>query len=328
MKLCLTGASSFTGYWIARVLAGRGHHVVANFSGAALSYVGLRQRRIADLKNYVDCRFNVVFGTDAFLSQVRDEKPDILALHGAEVTNYRSWDFDPLVAAQHNTVGIRPLFEQLADHGGSVIATGTVFEPYEGVGDPAQRPFNPYGLSKHLSYEVFRMEAERVGITLSKFVIPNPFGVLEEPRFTSYLISEWAAGRVPTVGTPDYVRDNIHVDLLAHCYAVLVDRGAIQPGSRVRPGGYIETQGQFARRFAAAMEPRLGRQLLVSMAVQTQFTEPRIRVNDMPATAIVPSWSEDAAWNAIADYYGDRFATPALPSGLAKARFKTRAKLD
>jgi hypothetical protein len=46
-------------------------------------------------------------------------------------------------------------------------------------------------------------------------VIANPFGPLEEPRFCAYLVKTWAAGQVPEVRTPLYVRDNIHVSLLA-----------------------------------------------------------------------------------------------------------------
>ena len=55
-------------------------------------------------------------------------------------------------------------------------------------------------------------------ISLGKFVIPNPFGPLEEPRFTHYLAKKWFAKEVAIVNTPLYVRDNIHVSLLAKSY--------------------------------------------------------------------------------------------------------------
>lgn len=303
MKVCLTGASSFTGYWIARELAESGHHVIATFSGSAQSYADSRRDRVADLNQRIDCRFGYSFGSEAFLAMVRQEAPDVLGLHGAEVTGYRSWEFDPLEAAKRNTQGVRPLFEALAGHGGRVVATGSVFEPYEGVGDPDRRSFNPYGLSKCISYEIYRMEAQRAGVALAKFVIPNPFGVLEERRFTYYLVSEWAASRVPRVATPDYVRDNIHVDLLAMAYAALIAQGWSGTGEVMRPAGYIESQGQFAGRFARELGSRWGRDLPVDLALQTEFSEPRIRVNDMPACQIVPDWAEPGAWDAIARFY-------------------------
>ena len=46
--------------------------------------------------------------------------------------------------------------------------------------------------------------AEREG-ALEKFVIPNPFGPYEEPRFTAYLMRTWLAGETAHVQTPRYV---------------------------------------------------------------------------------------------------------------------------
>lgn len=302
MKVFLTGASSFTGYWIARVLAERGHDVVASFSGSREDYQEGRSARVAGLADLVDCRFGLTFGSNAFAGAVAEARPDVMGLHGAEVTNYRSWDFDPLEAARRNTQGVRSLFGALPATS-RVVATGSVFEPYEGIGDPTERTFNPYGLSKMISYELFRMEAERAGLPLLKFVIPNPFGVFEERRFTYYLVSEWSAGRTPRVGTPDYVRDNIHVELLAASYAVAVEAGPKAQVERVRPSGYIETQGSFAKRFANEMAARWGLDLPVELACQSDFSEPRIRVNDMPAVELVTDWNEALAWDGLARYY-------------------------
>ena len=78
--------------------------------------------------------------------------------------------------------------------------------------------FSPYGLSKGMTWQVFRYHAKVRDIRLGKFVIPNPFGPYEEQRFTHYLIKNWMAGGTPPVNMPDYVRDNIHVSLLAKAY--------------------------------------------------------------------------------------------------------------
>jgi nucleoside-diphosphate-sugar epimerase len=71
-----------------------------------------------------------------------------------------------------------------------VIVTGSVFEPNEG-GEGDTRAVSPYGLSKGLTFHVFKYFAETLGMQLGKFVIPNPFGPYEEPRFTAYLIRSW-----------------------------------------------------------------------------------------------------------------------------------------
>jgi len=107
---------------------------------------------------------------------------------------------------------------------------------------------------------------------------------------------------VAEVRTPAYVRDNIHVDLLAGAYAAFVDRVAAAPGfARANPSGYVETQGAFAERFAREIGRRTGLDCRLSLPPQTDFSEPLVRINTEPAQA--PGWSETAAWDGIARYY-------------------------
>jgi hypothetical protein len=137
---------------------------------------------------------------------------------------------------------------------------------------------------------------------LKKFVIPNPFGPFEEPRFTHYLMQNWLAGRKATVNTPAYVRDNIHVPLLAKAYCNFVT-GAPDGTARLGPSGYVETQGAFTTRFAAEMRPRLAVPCEFELKTQTAFPEPRIRINtDVPEAELV-SFDEAGAWDAMAEYY-------------------------
>jgi nucleoside-diphosphate-sugar epimerase len=309
MRILLTGASSFTGSWFAAALARAGHEVTATFRGTAEGYEGQRAERVHTLKSLVDPLWGVSFGDARFLDLVSSQGFDLLCHHAAEMADYRSWNFDPLAATAANTRAARDVLQALAEKGGRGVAlTGSVFEPFEGVGDPQQRAFNPYGLSKHLSFEIFRLEAERLGLGLGKFVIPNPFGPREEFRFTSFLAREWLAGRTPRVATPDYVRDNIPVSLLTESYIEFV--GGFRAGagySRAAPSGYIGSQGAFARRVARELEPRLGRPCPVELADQTDFSEPMIRVNQTLALRAHPGWSEAEAWDETADYYRDAF---------------------
>ena len=104
-------------------------------------------------------------------------------------------------------------------------------------------------------------------------MIPNPFGPYEEPRFTAYLIRCWRSGETPSVRTPDYVRDNIHVTLLAAAYRRFVEGLPAKPAiTKYGPSGYVESQGAFAQRFAREMQPRLGFPCPVEIAVQTEFS--------------------------------------------------------
>jgi nucleoside-diphosphate-sugar epimerase len=182
-----------------------------------------------------------------------------------------------------------------------VLLTGSVFENDEGAGSGGHQAFSPYGLSKALTWQSFRYYADRAGLGLGKFVIPNPFGPYEEPRFTAYLMKNWFAGVTPAVNTPSYVRDNIHVSLLAKNYAAFTaqipDHGVV----RINPSGYAESQGGFTMRLAAEMRRRLNLPCDVELKTQTDFSEPRIRINtDVPD---VKDWDESAAWDEMAAYY-------------------------
>jgi nucleoside-diphosphate-sugar epimerase len=155
-----------------------------------------------------------------------------------------------------------------------------------------------------LTARVFQFYCRRAGLALGKFVIPNPFGPYEEPRFTSYLIKSWLAGATPACSSPSYVRDNIHVSLLAKAYIRFVSDLPDAPGfAKINPSGYVESQGAFALRMAAEMRRRLNLPCLVELKKQTDFTEPWARINtDFPDVEAL-GWNEATAWDELAAYY-------------------------
>jgi hypothetical protein len=106
------------------------------------------------------------------------------------------------------------------------------------------------------------------------------------------------------VRTPSYLRDNIHVDLLALAYASFVEL-TIETGrsERFGPMGYVETQGTFTQRYARAMRSRLGLDCKVKLLEQKDFSEPLARINTHPIDAATLGWTESKAWDGIADYY-------------------------
>jgi hypothetical protein len=143
-----------------------------------------------------------------------------------------------------------------------------------------------------------------MGFNLGKFVIPNPFGPFEEPRFCNYLIQSWFKGEVPTVRTPLYVRDNIHVDLMAAAYAAFAEQMPSRQGlTKLNPSLYVESQGAFANRFATEMEHRLGISCPIVLLDQEEFGEPMVRVNTDRIDGAAFGWSEKSAWDAEAEFY-------------------------
>ena len=302
MKVLLTGASSFTGLWFARALHAAGHHVVAALRQSREDYCdGVRAARVTELGRAAECAFGLTFGDEKFLDLCRSGPWDLLAHHAAQVGDYRSASFDVAGALASNTRNFSDVLRSMRSLRG-VVLTGSVFEANEGAGTEPMRAFSPYGMSKGLTAELVRFWCETIGIALGKFVIPNPFGPYEEPRFCAYLMRQWRAGQVAEVRTPAYVRDNIHVDLLAGAYAAFVGSVATQPGFvRANPSGYVETQGAFAERFAREIGQRTGMDCRVSLSHQTEFPEPLVRINTDRTE--VSGWSETAAWDGVSAYY-------------------------
>jgi UDP-glucose 4-epimerase len=109
------------------------------------------------------------------------------------------------------------------------------------------------------------------------------------------------------VSSPAYVRDNIHVSLLAKVYvkfaAELPERAGL---FRINPSGYAESQGAFTLRFAEQMRARLGLPCDVELAQQTDFPEPRVRINTDLPDAVALDWDERRAWDEIAAYYTEK----------------------
>jgi nucleoside-diphosphate-sugar epimerase len=264
--------------------------------------------------------FGVSFGDDQFIDVVDDLHCDLLCHHAAEATSYKSPDFSVTAAIENNTHRLPLVLERLTNTGcNKIVVTGSVFENDEGAGSDPREAFSPYGLSKNLTWQVFRYYSQARQLSLGKFVIPNPFGPYEEPRFTHYLIKSWFAGETPSVNTPAYVRDNIHASLLAKAYvrfATTLANGL----NRMNPSGYIESQGSFAHRVAREMKDRLGLKCELLLTAQKDFSEPVLRINTDVLDAESLNWREKDAWDDYAEYY-IQLTTKGLsnkPAGIGK----------
>jgi len=309
MKILFTGASSFTGFWFVRELTRAGHEVVAICRKTAEEYPDdLRRVRARQLGEVCKRIHACSFGDEKFLELIGEGGWDLLCHHAADVTNYKSADFDAPAAIRNNTHNLCAVLAGWRGRGfKSVVLTGTYFEAGEGAGSEPLRTFSPYSLSKTLTFDSFHTGCHAAGVTLGKFVIPNPFGPFEEPRFTAFLMKNWKAGKPTEVKTPDYLRDNIHADLLADAYAKFAEKTATagEPLLKTNPSGYVEKQGEFAQRVAREVKSRLGWNCELKLAKQEDFSEPLNRHNTESAAAIAPGWNESKAWDAFAQFYAE-----------------------
>lgn len=293
MKIVFTGASSFTGMWFCNALAKR-HTVFPFLQRKSGDYEGLRKERVEELKTPI---FDVPFGSEAFyhaLNEIGDV--DLFCHHAADVTNYKSSDFNPTKALENNTFNAKKTLELLAKKGcKQFLLTGSVFEPHEGKGSN-DRAVSPYGLSKGLTSEFYRYYVPLYGMKFRKFVIPNPFGPFEEVRFTTFLAQKWLKGEVPVVTQPDYVRDNIPVTLLAESYAAFAD----SKEEKLNPSYKPERTEAFVSRFSEGLKPFLNRECRFDVQKQADFNEPLERVNTDP---IALPFDSSAFFKELADFY-------------------------
>lgn len=302
MNILFTGVSSFTGYWFVKILAEAGYYVTATLQNAKETYAGLKKQRIEAIENHCQIIENCKFGSAEFLSLIQSQHWDFLCHHAADVRDYRNPQFNVVAALENNTHNLRTVLERLKEQScQKVILTGSVFEQNEGAGQVPLHAFSPYGLSKGLTADFFKYYCQTVNMQLGKFVIPNPFGPFEEQRFTAYLMRQWFEGKIATVSSPAYVRDNIHVRLLAKAYLYFIQN--FPKITEFHPSGYVESQGAFTQRFAREMEKRLEMPCQYELHQQMEFPEPIVRINTDPLSGLKLDWQESQDWDAIAEYY-------------------------
>lgn len=308
MKVLFTGASSFTGFWFVRELVEAGHQVVAVLRRNREDYVdSVRRERVERLVPLCRSIWGVAFGERAFLNIIESESGwDLLCHHAAEVADYRSPDFDVVGALASNIRNAPAVLDLLKLRGNrGVVLTGSLFEAGEGAGSDGVPAVSPYGLSKSLTAESFRFYLQQRNLPMGKFVVPNPFGPYEERRFTTYLMEKWFSHEMATVRTPDYMRDNIHVSLLARAYTRFAERLAESGDGylKLNPSGYVESQGAFAHRVAREVRDRTGLACELGLEQQLEFPEPRVRVNTDSLEPAELRWNERRAWDDLTSYY-------------------------
>lgn len=303
MKILFTGAASFTGYWFVKELCSQGHEVICPLRGSSKGHTVVKQLRMETIRSLVELVEFSPFGSETFLDLAKMGGFGLLCHHAAEVREYRSPDFDVHAAVAGNTRNLKTILSLINC---PVLLTGSIFEQDEGIGEYPLRAFSSYGLSKGLTYQYFRYYCEIASLPLGKFVIPNPFGAYEEPRFTAYLMNSWKAGRVAEVKTPDYIRDNIPVDLLASEYVRHSQKLAQTTNFSIltsHPSGYVGTQGDFVAKIACEVKKRTARDCEYFLAEQKEFSEPLKRVNSEKGLEKASGWNESKFWDDFVRFY-------------------------
>ena len=294
MRILITGPTSFTGAFFIEALAKAGHEVYATSTQSLLSYTGVRRLRAIKSQTHAIIHEGIHFGDERFLELIRSERFDVYCHHGAWTKDYRGMEYDFQTGFLSSTNSLDQVCRLLSENGcRKIIVSGSIFEEAKPI-------FSPYGLVKKLTTETVEFYGTHFGMHVSKFVIPNPFGPLDNPKLLDYLGREWLVGRTPCIQTPVYVRDNIPVDLLARGYADWVGEcPEVVGASSFRPSGYVSTMADFVERVATAFRTRLNLACTVDMVEQTDFSQPMTLVNDTPLQERFPEWNEMEFWDAL-----------------------------
>lgn len=304
MKVLLTGASSFSGLWIARALAAAGHQVIAPLKRPLSGYSFLRRERVELLAGEIDVRYHAPLESDAFKAIVRDEACQAFIHHAADIPNYGDPSYNLVDGFTRNISGLADLISGFSEAGGQIfMASGSIFE-FERLGPEEDKlAISPYGLSKSLTNITMQHYALWSGLAFGRVAISAPFGPYEEGRFAWSLVKAWSKGLAGTVRTPRYVRDNIPAPLLGRAYATSLDRVQATPGACLvaRPMGFAGTQLAFAEVLAQHLGPRLGLACQIEALSQPHLDQPETVLNSEPA--IPDDWRSAEFWDDYADFY-------------------------
>jgi nucleoside-diphosphate-sugar epimerase len=241
-KIAITGASSFTGLWLVRHFFEQGFDVHALFSKSDLgAYSGLTLKRVQMTDGFCTPHFGILAENGGMEAWILEYKPDFWIHHHHHMVEFRSPNYD---VAEASKVGLSPLegiVRALKDVGSKgIVLSGSFFEPGEG-GTPADGSAStPYAKSKLEVWNSLRLHCEQVGLPLSKVVIPNPVGPLEnEDRMTPTLIACAHAKKYFSIRARMALSDYLPVFELAKVYEDLVLELGRGKSRVARPSGKI-----------------------------------------------------------------------------------------
>ncbi|OFZ81919.1 MAG: hypothetical protein A2583_05715 [Bdellovibrionales bacterium RIFOXYD1_FULL_53_11] len=241
--IAISAATSFTGAWIAKTLHEKGWKVIAHTAEKQNECTGILAKRIR-LLGLLD--EPVIFGIRAedgsMEALIRRVRPGVWINHHHWMAGFRSPGYDRKKALEIGVDPLTGLVKALSDSDcKGIIQTGSYFEPGE-AGRGAEAHITPYAQSKCDVWRALHAEAAGRGLALSKCVIPDPVGPLEnEDRLIPLMIKKARSGDELVMNAPNICADRLPVEYLARVYDWLA-RGLLDGNSSIaRPSGRVST---------------------------------------------------------------------------------------
>lgn len=304
-RILLTGVSSFTGCWFAKVLHERGYQVVCPVPREKKFYDDLKKERLDYLPPGVQVVFNCPFGSSLFIDLLANQF-DLLCLHGSYVLGYGKDTFLYSEAIRQNLFRVEDVLGKSLEFGvKGVVWTSSVFENAIElkIKNPQPPPWYRYALSKKISGISLKHLCWESGIEFGRFVISNPFGPLQDRKLGHHLARNFLEKNAFELKTPHYVRDMIHVRHLASAYHKMVDSFFTpKPLSYLDPCEYVSSLLDFARTFYDEFSNRLGYSCGVS-GCDMDFIEPRTLTNETEVSDLIEDYNPASCWDELLRYY-------------------------
>jgi len=304
-RILLTGVSSFTGCWFAKILHERGYEVVCPLPREKIFYDDLKKERLEFLPSGIDVLFDCPFGSDLFIDLL-DREFDLLCLHGSYVHDYGKNTFLFSEAISQNLRRVEEVLRKaLASAAKGVVWTSSVFENAVDLSERNSRPppWYRYALSKKVSGISLQHLCWENGMEFGRFVISNPFGPLQDRKLGHHLAQSFLEQKSFELKTPHYVRDMIHVRHLASAYHRMVDSFFTPcPTTSLDPCEYVSSLLDFSKTFYGEFSQRLGYSCEVGFC-DMDFIEPRSLANKTEVCNLIEDYDPDSCWDELLRYY-------------------------
>lgn len=238
----VSGATSFTGAWIAKNFSNQGFSVYSSGSDQVQGYDEIRQKRYSLLKSFVKSHFALSDSSD-LENSILNSKPEVFVFHHHYMKNYRSSDYEFDKAVEFGKSQADIIIRSLKSvNAKGIIYTGSYFEAGE-RGSQLNNVVTPYAASKTEVYNYLKSQCELHGLMLGKVVIPNPIGPLENlDRLIPTVVRKTLCKEKVSIPNPNLIANNIDVRKLADNYVSVALQSNFDK-VEARPDGWMISTG-------------------------------------------------------------------------------------
>ncbi|WP_440653635.1 hypothetical protein [Candidatus Pelagibacter sp. HIMB1506] len=277
MNILFLGASSFTGFHFVNQLSKvKNIKIYCTLTKNINQYESLRYMRIKLLSKKENVIFvkKIKFGDKKFTNLLEKIRFNVFCFHHALTKNYNdNSKFNLKKSLKENTNNIEEVFRKI-DYKATVIISNTIFQ---NIPSKKYRAVNNYGISKSQSFDKIRLLCEKNNIKFRSIYITNPWGIYEEKKLNFYLIKNWLNNKNAKISHPNYIRDNIHIDLLSKMYKKIV----LSKSNKINyfPSGICSTNKLFIEALRNKFEKFFNKKVEVAYENKAIYNQPMCRIN-------------------------------------------------